>query len=88
MEFAIATISTKGQLVIPASMRKKLTAGEQMLIVKDDGRYMLKKMSDVAQDMQGDLFFAKRADKAYDKLFSSKKEGITMNEFLADAAQW
>lgn len=88
MDFAIATISTKGQLVIPASLRDDLKAGEQVLIVKDDERYVVKKMSDVAKDIQDDLLFAKRADEAYDRLLSSKQKGLTMKEFLAEASKW
>lgn len=88
MDFAIATISTKGQLVIPSSLRSDLKAGEQVLIVKDEERYVVKKMSDVAMDIQDDLLFAKRADEAYDRLLSSKQKGLTMKEFLQEASKW
>jgi AbrB family looped-hinge helix DNA binding protein len=88
MEFAIATISTKGQLVIPADLRRDLKEGDQVLIVRDEDRFVIKKMEDVAKDIQDDLLFAKRADEAYDRLLTSKNQGLTMKDFLAEASKW
>lgn len=89
MDFAVATISTKGQLVIPSQMRTSLKAGEQVLIVRDEDRFVLKKMSSVAKEMQEDLMFAKRTDEAYEQhLKSNKRTPMTMGEFLKTAKKW
>ncbi len=88
MDFAIATVSTKGQLVIPANLRKGLKRGEQVLIIKDEERYVVKKLSAVAKDLKDDLLFAKRADEAYERLLTSRKKSLTMDAFIKEASQW
>ena len=42
MEYAIAKVSTKGQIVIPASLRDDVEKGDEFLMIKDDGRIILK----------------------------------------------
>ncbi len=65
MEFAIAKISSKGQIVIPNPLRRGIEKGEEFLIVKDNGRIIMKKMKDVAGDLKDDLLFAERVEKAW-----------------------
>jgi len=87
MEFAIAKVSTKGQIVIPNPLRRNIQTGDEFLIVKDDGRMILKNIKDVAQDLKEDLIFAKRVEKAwqdYDKgKFVTKSKDDFLNELRA-----
>jgi bifunctional DNA-binding transcriptional regulator/antitoxin component of YhaV-PrlF toxin-antitoxin module len=39
MEVSIIRMSSKGQIVIPSSMRKDLSQGEELLIIRDGERY-------------------------------------------------
>ena len=43
MDIAITKMSSKGQVVIPAEMRKGLHEGDKLLIIKDDNKLIMKK---------------------------------------------
>ena len=59
VEIETATMSSKGQIVIPASMRKNLKEGERFLIIKDNSSFLLKKADDLDEKFKEDLEFAK-----------------------------
>ena len=82
MEYAIAKISTKGQIVIPSDMRKNINIGDEFLIVRDSDRIVLKSMKSLAKNLKADLIFAARVEKAWvehDKGSFLKK---SKNDFL------
>mgnify|MGYP006305128335 CR=1 FL=1 len=87
MEFAIAKVSTKGQIVIPNPLRKDIHTGDEFLIVKDSGRLILKNIKEVAVDLKEDLIFAERVEKSwqdYDKgKFVTKSKGDFLKELRA-----
>lgn len=53
MDVAITKISSKGQIVIPTSMRKDLTKGDQFLIIKEDKTLIIKKITELTKDERG-----------------------------------
>ena len=65
METAIAKISSKGQIVIPSHMRKDIKVGEEFLLIKDQNRIILKKISQVTDKLKEDLRFARHVEKAW-----------------------
>jgi len=87
MEFAIAKVSTKGQIVIPNPLRRNIHTGDEFLIVKDDNRMILKNVKDMAKDLKDDLIFAERVEKAwrdYDKgRFVTKSKDDFLKELRA-----
>ena len=87
MEFAIAKISTKGQIVIPSTLRGNIKVGDEFLIIKDENRIVLKNIKDIAKDLKEDLVFARRVEKAwqdYDKgKFTSKSKDDFLKELKA-----
>ena len=87
MEYAIAKVSTKGQIVIPNSLRREIQTGDEFLIVKDEKRMILKNVRDIAKDLKEDLLFAKRVEKAwqdYDKgKFVTKSKDAFLKELRA-----
>lgn len=84
MEFAITKMSTKGQIVIPSSLRKNLSTGDEFLMVKDDERIILKSMNSLASDLKDDLIFAERVDKAWQDYDKGKFKTKTKEEFLKE----
>jgi AbrB family looped-hinge helix DNA binding protein len=88
MDYAIAKISTKGQLVIPAKLRKDIKPGDEFLIVRDSKRFVLRKMEDLAEKVKDDLIFAQRTEAAWQRIKSGK--GITMSkeQFLKELEKW
>jgi AbrB family looped-hinge helix DNA binding protein len=65
MEFAIARVSTKGQIVIPAALRKGIRKGDEFLLVQENGTFFLKSMRTLAKDLRDDLRFAAEIEKAW-----------------------
>ena len=60
----IIRMSSKGQIVIPSAMREDLDEGTEMIIIKDDGRFILKKTEQLTEKMKEDLEFARRTEEA------------------------
>ena len=77
VEINTTRISSKGQIVIPASMRKDLNEGDQLIIIKDEDRIILKKTEKLTEQMKEDLEFARRTEEAYKRIEAG--EGIRMN---------
>ena len=65
VNIGVTRISSKGQIVIPSEMRKDLKEGEELIILKDEDRIILKKVSTLTENMKEDLKFAKRTEKAW-----------------------
>ena len=82
MEYAIAKVSTKGQIVIPSTLRKDIHAGDEFLIVKDDSRIILKSMESVADDLKDYLLFAERVEKAWQEYDKGKVLKKSKKDFL------
>ena len=84
MEYAIAKVSTKGQIVIPNSLRREIQTGDEFLIVKDEKRVILKNVKDMAKDLKEDLVFAKRVEKAWQDYDKGKFVKKSKDDFLKE----
>ena len=84
MEFAIAKVSTKGQVVIPSSLRKGINKGDEFLIVKDNGRLIMKNMKKLASELKEDLLFAERVEKAWQEYDDGKFSTKPKDDFLKE----
>jgi len=82
MEAAIAKMSSKGQIVIPSNMRKDIEVGEEFLIIKDQNRLILKKITKVTEKLKEDLMFAKRVEKAWKDYEKGKFKSMSADRFL------
>ncbi len=88
MEFNITSMSSKGQVVIPAEMRKGFKEGEKLLIIKGDNKIIIEKASEIDKKLKEDLEFAGRTEKAYKRIEAG--EGITMefDNFIKEMKKW
>ena len=84
MEYAIAKVSTKGQIVIPTSLRDDVDAGDEFLMIKDDGRIILKSMKSLASNLQEDLAFAEEVEKAWQEYDKGKFQRKSKEDFLKE----
>lgn len=82
MEFAIAKVSTKGQIVIPTSLRKNIMAGDEFLIVKDEDRIVMKNVKSLAADIKDDMLFAQKVDIAWTEYDKGKFVKKSKEDFL------
>ena len=88
MEIAITTMSSKGQIVIPAEMRKDLPEGEKIMIIKEGTQLILKRTEDLNESLKEDLAFAKKTEEALKNIKAGK--GITMkfDDFIREMKKW
>ena len=75
----IIKVSSKGQIVIPREVRKKLgvKGGEKLLVLTKDGDILLRKAKELSLEEVG-----VRIDKVV------KKEHIDVDKLVAEAVEW
>jgi antitoxin PrlF len=75
----VIKVSSKGQIVIPREIRKKLgmKGGEKLLVLTRDGDILLRKAKELSLD---DI--AERIDKV------AKEECIDVDKLVAEAIEW
>ncbi len=84
MEYAIAKVSTKGQIVIPASLRDDVETGDEFLMIKDNGRIILKSMKSLTSNLRDDLVFAEEVEKAWQEYDKGKFQRKSKEDFLKE----
>ena len=72
MNLAITTMSSKGQIVIPAEMREDINEGEKLIIIQTGQQLIMKKVNDLDKNFEEDLKFAKRTEEAYKRIESGE----------------
>ena len=75
----IIKVSSKGQIVIPKEIRKKLgvKGGEKLLVLTRNGDILLRKTEEISIE---DI--AKKIEKA------TKEESIDVDKIVAEAVEW
>lgn len=88
VEIETATMSSKGQIVIPLSMRKDIKEGDRFLIIKDKSSILLKKADDLDEKFKDDLEFAKRTEEAYKRHERGEFKSMSVDKFLEELEKW
>ena len=87
-EISVTRISSKGQIVIPNEMRKDLKEGDELLIIKDNGRFILTKADKLTEKMREDLEFAKRTEEAWKEIEAGKGIEMDFDDFIKEMKKW
>jgi len=88
MDIAITKMSSKGQVVIPAEMRKDILSGEKLFIIKNDKQLILKKTSDLDKSLKEDMEFAKRTEEALIRFDKGELKEMKKEDFLKKLKKW
>lgn len=88
MDIAITKISSKGQVVIPAEMRKDLREGDKIIVIKNGGQLIMKKATKLDKNLAEDLEFAKRTEEAWKAYGRGEFISQNADEFLKDLEKW
>jgi len=88
VSISVTKISSKGQVVIPSHMRKNLKEGEELLIIKDDDRIILKKAEKLTEDMKEDLEFARRTEEAYERIEAGEFISVDSDNLFKEMDKW
>ena len=84
MDVAITKVSSKGQIVIPSNMRRDIGIGDQFLIIKEDNKFIMKKINELAKDLKRELVFAQRVEKAWNLYEKGKFKSMPAKKFLEE----
>ena len=88
MDVAITKISSKGQVVIPAEMRKGLHKGDKLLIIQSGNQLIMKKASDLDKNVAEDLEFAKKTEEAWKRIQQGKGIKMDFDRFVEEMKKW
>jgi len=81
-------MSSKGQIVIPVNMRGDLKEGDELIIIKDDERIILKKADKLTEQMKEDLEFAKRTEEAYKRIEAGEFISVNSENLEEEMMKW
>jgi AbrB family looped-hinge helix DNA binding protein len=88
MEVGIIRVSSKGQIVIPSSMRNDLAEGDELLIIRDGGRYILKPLDELEPALKEDILFAEKTEQAFAEYQKGAFRTKEKSAFLDELASW
>ena len=88
MDVAITRMSSKGQVVIPAEMRKGLNEGDKLLIIQSNDQLIMKKASKLDKSLKGDLEFAKSTEEAWKSYEKGEFRRMNSKDFLGKIEKW
>jgi len=84
----VTKISSKGQIVLPFDMRKDFKEGEKLVVIKNKNQIILKKVKDFSKNIEEDLEFARKTEKAWKEYDKGKFISYSKEEFLKRLKKW
>jgi len=88
VSMSVIKLSSKGQIVIPASMRENLKEGDELLLIKDDERIVIKKVDNLTKEIKDDLEFARRTEEALKRYDRGEFISMSGEDFLKELEKW
>lgn len=87
-EIGMTKMSSKGQIVIPKEMRKGFKEGDKIVIIQSDAKLILKKATDIDENFQEDLEFAKRTEEAYKRIEAGEFISVDSENLFEEMDKW
>lgn len=88
MDVALTKMSSKGQVVIPAEMRKGIREGEKLVIIQNKDQLIMKKASKLEKNLIEDLEFARRTEEAWKSYDKGEFKSMDVKDFLKALEKW
>jgi len=88
MEFEITRLSSKGQVVIPNSLRAGFKEGDRLLVIKSDGKLILRKATDIDEKLKEDVEFARRTEEALKRIEAGEYISIDSENIEEEMSKW
>jgi len=88
MDVALTKMSSKGQVVIPAEMRKGIQEGEKLVIIQNKGQLIMKKASHLDKNLMEDLEFARQTEEAWKSYDRGEFKSMDAKDFLKAIEKW
>ncbi|MCK4553314.1 AbrB/MazE/SpoVT family DNA-binding domain-containing protein [Candidatus Pacearchaeota archaeon] len=84
----VTRMSSKGQIVIPVNMRGNLKEGDELIIIKDDERIILRKAESLTEQLKEDLEFARRTEEAYKRIEAGEFISVDSENLFEEMSKW
>ncbi len=88
MNIAITKMSSKGQIVIPVDMRENIEEGEKLVIIENDGQFIVESIDRLSKNLEEDLEFARRTEEALKRYDKGEFISMDFDDFLEEAKKW
>jgi AbrB family looped-hinge helix DNA binding protein len=88
MDVAMTRMSSKGQIVIPAEMRKGIHEGEKLIIIRNGHQLIMEKVSGLSNALKEDLEFARRTEEAWKRYENGEFIEVDAKTFLKRLKTW
>jgi AbrB family looped-hinge helix DNA binding protein len=88
MDIAITKMSSKGQIVIPAEMRKGMHEGDKLVLIQNKDQLIMKKAADMDKNLEEDLEFARRTEEAWRRYEKGEFIEMDYDDFLEEVKKW
>ena len=88
MDVALTKMSSKGQVVIPAEMRKGIQEGEKLVIIQNKRQLIMKKASHLDKNLMEDLEFARQTEEAWKSYDRGEFKSMDAKDFLKAIEKW
>jgi len=83
----ITTLSSKGQIVIPLTMRQGINEGDKMIIIRNGDQIILKKADNFSKNVEEDLEFARRTEEAWKRYEDGKFVSKSKEDFIKELSK-
>jgi bifunctional DNA-binding transcriptional regulator/antitoxin component of YhaV-PrlF toxin-antitoxin module len=90
MDVEIVKMSSKGQFVLPLSLRRrfKVGKGEKIMLVESKGTVVMRPLKDMGADVEDELYMMQRAALAWDDIEKGNFRRMPRGRFLAELETW
>jgi len=84
----MTTVSAKGQVVIPQNFRDDFKEGDKLLVIKSEGRLIMKKATEFDEQLKEDLEFAKKTEEAWKAYDRGEFKTMEFDDFIEEMKKW
>jgi len=88
VEVNMTTVSAKGQVVIPQNFRDDFKEGDKLLVIKSEGRLIMKKATEFDEQLKEDLEFAKKTEEAWKAYDRGEFKTMEFDDFIEKMKKW
>lgn len=80
----ITKMSSKGQVVIPAELRRDMKEGDKIVVIRNGSQIILKKADQFDKNLEEDLKFAKMTEEAWKDIEEGRFKRSSVSDFLKE----
>ena len=80
----ITKMSSKGQIVIPAELRKDIKEGDKIVVIRNNDQIILKKADKFDKTLEEDIIVAKRVEESWKEIEQGKFKRMSSKDFLKE----